>query len=323
MRNVLLESATLPLQTEFSITGVRCAVSTNSAALLAQLSRWPAASTGEPDFRVSVFEIAEADETADFSGMHFRGMKHFVFALFGGGDRFVLDLRRRRASGIVSPETALDAEFWNIRFFPIVIGILGTTFGLVSLHCACLDFDGEGVLIAGNAGAGKSTLALALLEQGFSFASDEWTYVLSRNNGLTLHTLGSPAKLLPDAARFFPGLRQLPLQTALNGELSYQVDISVWQGASPPITQSFPSCLLFLERTQTTGCRFTACNADFAVSFFEHGMERLPEELPDLKDYRSEIIRRLSSTRGWILETGASPHETARAIAEFWRQERP
>jgi len=273
---------------------------------------------------VSVLELVEEmDQAGGFEEMHFRGMKHFVVALFGERNRFMLDLRRRQASGAVSPETARDAKFWHNTFFPIAIGILGATFGLVPLHCACLDLDGEGLLIAGNAGAGKSTLALALLEQGFSFASDEWTYVLSRNADLTLHTLGSPAKLLPDAGRFFPGLRQLQLQTAMNGELSYEVDISCWPGARAPIAQSFPNRILFLQRVAASGCRFAACDAEFAVSFFERGMERLPEELPEANKQRSEIIRRLSSTKSWILETGESPQETAKAISEFWRKERP
>lgn len=323
MRNVLLESVTLPLQTRFSIAGASCGVSTNSAAILAQLSRWPGvASQGEPDFQVSVLELAEGGQADGFSEMHFRGMKHFVFALFGDGNRFVLDLRRRQASGMVSPKMARDAKFWHGTFFPIVVGILGATFGLVPLHCACLELDGEGLLIAGNAGAGKSTLALALVEQGFSFASDEWTYVLARDGELTLHTLGDPAKLLPDAGRFFPELRQLPLQTAMNGELSYQVDVSGWPGAAAPIARAVPSRLLFLQRVLAPGCRFTACDADFVVPFFERGMERLPEELPDIRKQRSELIRRLSSTRSWILETGESPRETAKSIAAFWRTER-
>lgn len=323
MRNAQLESTTLPLQTAFEIAGARCVVSTNSAAILAQLSRWPAvASAGERDFHVSVLELAEADSADDFREMHFRGMKHFVFALFGEDTRFVLDLRRRHVAGMVSPAAARNPNFWHGTFFPIVIGILGATFGLVPLHCACLGLDGQGLLIAGNAGAGKSTLALALLQQGFSFASDEWTYVLAKDGELTLHTLGSPAKLLSDAARFFPALQQLPLQTAMNGELSYQVDVSAWQ-ATAPITQSLPSRLLFLQRVNVPGCRFTICDPEFAVSFFESSMERLPEELPDAKKRRSEIIRRLSSTKSWVLETGESPQKTASAIAEFWRRERP
>jgi len=320
MRNALLESGTLPLHTEFSIAGVRCAISTNSPAILAHLSRFtPVASGGEPGFRVSVLELAVGEDQS--SDMHFRGMKHFVFALLGEGNRFVLDFRRRHAAGIVSCEAARDSKFWHRIFFPIVIGTLGATFGLIPLHCACLDSGGEGLLIAGNAGAGKSTLALALLDYGFTFASDEWTYLLARDGALTLHSLGAPAKLLPDASRFFPGLCQLDLHTAMNGELSYEVDVSTWLGV-PQITQSSLSRTLFLRRVSRPGCRFTPCDEEFAFSFFEQSMERLPDELLDAKMQRTEIIRKMSSTKSWILETGESPEATAGAIADFYRRER-
>lgn len=315
MRNVLLESGTVPLHAEFSIAGVRCGISTNSPVILTQLSRFmPPAAGGEPVFRVSVLELAETGDGA--SEMHFRGMKHFVFALLGPGNRFVLDLKRRHAAGTVSSEAACDGKFWHRTFFPIVLGTLGATIGLIPLHCACLDSGGEGLLIAGNAGAGKSTLALALVQHGFSFASDEWTYLLAKDGQFTLHSLGSPAKLLPDANRFFPGLCQLGLHTAMNGELSYEVDAG-WLGV-PQITQSSLGRMLFLQRVSGPGCRFIPCNEEFTFSFFEQSVERLPEELLDARMRRSEIIRRLSSTKSWILETGESPEVTAKAIADFY-----
>jgi hypothetical protein len=318
MRNALLESGTLPLDTEFSIAGVRCGISTNSPAILAQLSRFiPVASGGEPSFRVSVLELAVGEDQS--SDMHFRGMKHFVFALLGAGNRFVFDLRRRHAAGIVSSEAARDGKFWHRIFFPIVVGTLGATFGLIPLHCACLDAGGEGLLIAGNAGAGKSTLALALLDYGFAFASDEWTYLLARDGEFTLHSLGGPAKLLPDASRFFPRLCQLGLHTAMNGELSYEVDVATWLGVAP-IKQSSLRRMLFLRRVNAPGCRFTPCDEEFAFSFFEQSMERLPEELVDAKMQRSQIIRKMSSTQSWILETGESPEATAGAIAGFYER---
>jgi hypothetical protein len=151
------------------------------------------------------------------------------------------------------------------------------------------------------------------VDQGFSFVSDEWTYVLAKGGELTLHSLGSPAKLLPDAARFFPELRQQRLQTAMNGELSYQIDILKWRGVQPRL-QSVPRRLLFLKRA---GCRFTPCDADFVLSFFEQSMERLPEELLEVRAQRSVVIRQLSSTKSWILETGESPQETAKVISKF------
>ena len=316
VRNLLLGPDTLPLHAEISVAGVLCAVATNSKEIVAQFGRWPAlTSESGPRLRISLFEQTEPDDIAE--AMHFRGLQHFVFATLGHGNRLLLDLRRREAVGVVCSNTARDNSFWQHTFLPIVIGTLGATIGLLALHCACLDLAGEGLLIAGGAGAGKSTLATALVDEGFSFLSDEWTYVLAQDGELTVHTLGNPAKLLPDAVRFFPELRQQQLHTAMNGELSYAVDIPLWRGI-PPKHRSFPKWLFFLRRTSVAGCRFTPCEPDFGVSFFEQSMERLPEELQDARAQRSAMIRRLCTTKSWILETGEAPRETARALAGFW-----
>ena len=145
MRNALLESGVLPLHTEFSIAGVRCDLSTNSAAILTHLSRFtPVAPGGEPSFRVSVLELAVGEDQS--SDMHFRGMKHFVFALLGAGNRFVLDFRRRHAAGIVSCAVilatcciALIPYLGTVIMLPIFVCL--RTFGLRFIRQFGSDYD--------------------------------------------------------------------------------------------------------------------------------------------------------------------------------------
>jgi hypothetical protein len=48
---------------------------------------------------------------------------------------------------------------------------------LVALHAAFLSRGGEGLLVLGSPGAGKSTLSLALLSRGFDYGSDDLTLV--------------------------------------------------------------------------------------------------------------------------------------------------
>ena len=51
-----------------------------------------------------------------------------------------------------------------------------------SLHGTCVEVKGKGVLITGNPGAGKSALALQLMDRGALFISDDQT-VLSQETG--------------------------------------------------------------------------------------------------------------------------------------------
>ena len=49
--------------------------------------------------------------------------------------------------------------------------------GLVPLHAACVGIDGSGILLMGSSGAGKSTVALQCLLEGFDFLSEDSVFV--------------------------------------------------------------------------------------------------------------------------------------------------
>lgn len=54
--------------------------------------------------------------------------------------------------------------------------------GTETIHASCVAIAGRAVLIAGRSGAGKSDLALRLIDRGATLVSDDYT-VLRRSNG--------------------------------------------------------------------------------------------------------------------------------------------
>jgi len=308
---------TLPLRAEFPLAGSRCLLSTNSRELLRLSQPWQSLRSATPA-RSFLMQIIE--DTSSFSSppvlSHFRGLRHLVFAMMEPGGFLSFDLLRRRVMGILSPAAAADPGFWNSRLLPISVGVLGTTLGIAPLHCACLDRHGAGLLVAGNSGAGKSTLTAALAERGFAVVSDDWTYASRLNGTLVAHGLFAPVKLLPDAIRFFPELRDSTPSKTLNGEIAHEIDPSrllrsQWKASS------VPKWLFFLERASMPGCRFLPCPPSHTQQFFELNAEKLPAELPEAARTRSAIIQRLSSCKSWILRTGDDPIRTAAAIDAF------
>jgi len=247
---------------------------------------------------------------------HFRGLHHFVFATIGTHELFTFDLLRRRVVGAVSTASAGDPLFWNSHWLPITVGVMGTTVGVVPLHSACLERNGQGLLLAGLSGVGKSTLSVALARLGFSLISDDWTYISQEADELIAHGLAAPVKLLPDAIHHFPELQGRTPKQWFNGELAFELGPEEICQA-PAISDSRPRWLMFLERSPVSGCDFAPCSAADAREFFESSAERLPDELPEASAIRSAMIRAVASCECWWVRSGESPQVTAEAVSRF------
>jgi len=247
----------------------------------------------------------------------YRGMDHVVFATFGS-DFFGFDLLRKEIAAVVSSETASDEKFWNRVLLPIAIGVMGCFIGVVPLHSACLERDGVGVLIAGPSGAGKSTLAAAMVQSGFSFLSDDWTYVLPRNGSLVASGMSIPCKLLPDAARFFGGLPNHRIAPSMNGELAYEVDPTHFGAHS--VADCVPSYLFMLERRSSGRSEFRKVAPELVRDFFEQSSEPFPGVLDCGREFRSAVLNQIASLQCWRFLYSGSPHDAAASIRRFIEQ---
>ena len=313
---LVLNQNTLPFSADCSIAGVPWQLSTNSPYVLQAAEKWRPLKRGSKPALFEMEVLVDSAQHAPLRTAHFRGIRHLVFATLPPSNFVVYDLARKRVHAALSEDTARNLSFWNNLLLPISIGVLGTAIGIAPLHCACLERNGAGFLLAGVSGAGKSTLTMALANRGFAFISDDWTYVSKARSAPVAHGLYSPIKLLPDAVRFFPYLRTLAPHATLNGELAYELDPL----RLPKITaksRSYPQRLLFLERLSAPGCHFKICPPEYAKAYFEAHAERLPDEVPGAKEFRSDMFQHLAAYPAWILRTGEGPHETAEALDDF------
>jgi hypothetical protein len=294
-------------------------LATNSEEVLDSVLRWrcPSRARSSRTFDLDVVRDPSLPCVRDFKMQtHFRGLHHLVFATIGTHELFTFDLFRKRVVGAVSTATASDAQFWNSRWLPITVGVMGTTVGVVPLHGACLEFKGDGLLLAGLSGAGKSTLSVALARRGFSLISDDWTYLSQEADELIAHGLCAPVKLLPDAVQHFPELRGRTPKVWFNGELAFELDPEEICQARPK-SNSRPRWLMLLERSPAPGCDFVPYSAADARAFFESSAERLPDEIPEASATRSAMIRAVANCECWRVRSGESPQATAEAISRF------
>jgi hypothetical protein len=310
------DSDSLYCRYQLSIAGAVCELTTNSKMLghlLCDSGDGPMEDSN-PVFAIEILVEESGDGYAD--PPHFRGMHHVVVASFGIANVFVFDLLRRHLGARVSRSLAGDREFWQRKMLPIMAGVMGASIGVLPMHAACLASDGSGLLIAGRSGAGKSTLSAALVQNGFDYISDDWTYLSQERGRLSAYGMSAFVKLLPDAYKHFESLVNVPLGRSMNGELAYEVDARTVLGANIA-KRCEPRWLVFLERFSEQGSEAAPLSALEARRYLESSVERLPPQLAEANTSRADIIDAVSKLPCWSFRYGGTPHYAARELRAF------
>ena len=100
------------------------------------------------------------------------------------------DLEKGFAFAWVTEAVVENTDFFRYHFLEAMTWCLLDTRHLVSIHAACVALNGRGMLLAGNSGVGKSSLAYACARRGWTYTSDDATSLVRRDRGRT--ALGNP-----------------------------------------------------------------------------------------------------------------------------------
>lgn len=226
----------------------------------------------------------------------------------------LVDLRTRRVVGRFSTGMAADLAYWQTVIFPMLLSIMSASVGIAELHCACVAKHQRGVLLAGPSGTGKSTLALALSQQGYDFLSDDRTFCFVENGELRVSGLPTLCKLRPEAILWFDELRQKQLTGVRTGGPAFWLEPKDLKGVERA-RQCRPVSLIFLDRRDSSEFRLIPMSATEAQSRLD---AELMMELPEATAKRAEVIKRIAHLPCWLLQYGGQPHRIARQISEHF-----
>jgi hypothetical protein len=148
----------------------------------------------------------------------------------GASDYAVLAPLEHAALVVVSEDMlrfAYHTRYELIEF--AVFTLAARTQGLVPLHAACVGIDGRGVLLMGATGAGKSTLSLQCLLQGFEFLSEDSVFVEAdtlRATGVAnfLHVRADSLRWLTHSSTA-AAIRRSPVIRRRSGERKFELDL--------------------------------------------------------------------------------------------------
>ena len=250
-KDPLLYDLPLTLEVELYPLGFPLKLQTNSQAILqAAQESWGLSSRRfmetAIEVRAGIFGEGPCDRSRPAV---FRGQRNLVSIVADSSNSAVCDLKSGFSYCWVTPDTAADREYFRYFFLEALTFTALSGRYTIPLHAACVELRGKGVLLCGESGAGKSSLAYACARLGWTFICDDGTNLI-RKQGPTLvvgdcHHL----RLRADASRLFPELAGLLARRRPNGKMTIEIrtaDLPFFRVAA----ESQIDTLLFLNRSE-------------------------------------------------------------------------
>jgi hypothetical protein len=172
--------------------------------------------------RVAV-TVVESQAVPEQTRSHFFWREHLM-SIFDSPQNFmVCDFNLGFACGSVTRQVAMDHSLLRYRFLTASAYPMISHRALAPLHGAVIVRNGSGVMLCGESCAGKSTLAYAASRAGWTYVSDDATFLLRGKHDRC--AIGDPhsIRFREDARRFFPELADRLTVVRPNGKPAIEV----------------------------------------------------------------------------------------------------
>jgi hypothetical protein len=160
------------------------------------------------------------------------------------------DLSKGYGFAYLTRAAVTHTDFLQHNFLEGMAYTLLDTQHLASLHAACIGRNGCGVLLAGESGNGKSSLAYACVRRGWTYIADEVCSLVLRRKGRTV--VGNPHafRFRPSISDIFPELQGHVRQR--NGKPTLEIPIERFPGFETA-HECEASYVVFLDRQTSSG----------------------------------------------------------------------
>ena len=247
----LLSNIALPLRKTYYPLGFAVEIETNSDEVLAAAEEsWGAL---REVFSLPALKIRIA-LGAGSSGLCppppvFRGQRHLLSIVADAQNFAVCDRLQGFAFVWLNQDAVEHKAYLRYHFLEaIALTMLASSY-VTPLHAACVELAGQGVLLCGNSGAGKSSLAYACARAGWKFISDDASYLVRQGSGRLVVGNSQLVRLRPSAAELFPELEGLSLTPRAAGKPSIEVPTALIPDVTT-VPHSRVEYIVFLNRNE-------------------------------------------------------------------------
>lgn len=232
VEEALLCNMELPLRGVFYPLGFAVEIITNEQAVLnAANDSWgslrPRQINSMLQFRVSV----SAGGGSECPPAPVTRANRYLFSIVADADnQAILDLKAGFASIWLNQATVCHSLYLRYYFLEGAAYTLLSTSAATALHAACVSRHGRGVLLCGDSGAGKSSLSYACARAGWTYTSDDASYLLHNTDHPRVVGNSHQIRFRPTAKTLFPELEGHALTPRAEGKPSIEVPTSEFPG---------------------------------------------------------------------------------------------
>lgn len=153
-----------------------------------------------------------------------RGQNHLVSFIHGAENFAVCDLGRGFTWACLTQDVARDAAYLRYHFLEPAGYLMIDARHFRALHASCVALDGRAVVLCGDAGAGKTSLAYGCARRGWTYLSDDATHIVRESPDRIVAGRPYRIRFRESARRLFPELQAFTPELRPNGKLDIEVD---------------------------------------------------------------------------------------------------
>ena len=220
-----LDAPPLSLTRTFYPLGFPAEFRTNSAEVLAEAQeKWGAFEKRFETEAIAVdIHVVEANSMVCPPPPWYRIMQPLSLAVADADNYYVADISLNKTQMMLSTAALRNKAYLRCFFLDGIVGTHLATRHATPVHAACVVLDGRGVLLCGDSGAGKSTLSYACARAGWTYVTDDSSFLL--NSGTKRLVTGNcyQVRFRPSAADIFPEVQGLEITPRAVGKPSIEL----------------------------------------------------------------------------------------------------
>jgi hypothetical protein len=288
----LLLQVDLPLSARFFPLGFPLELLTNSRAVMAAAEKsWQ---NFRPQFTQHALELRIAvqndDDTSPLPPAPIYSQQWDTWLCVANANNFVMcDPKGGRSFGSVTQSTVQSSLYFRYHFLEAA-AMWMISARTAPVHAACVSAFNSGMLLCGDSGAGKSSLAYAAARAGWTYVTDDASYLLLNDFNRRVVANSHTVRFRDSAVKLFPELEGRQITPRAAGKPAIEVPTPELPGIVTA-DSAIVEYIIFLNRQGTTADSLVPLSKESVLPWFMQFIAGATEA----RVYQEAALKRLLS----------------------------